>query len=53
LNKIQAFEAGLHAHMTNSFGALEKKIVETGAWDKEIEAEFKKIISEFKTTGTW
>ncbi len=53
LNKIQAFEAGLHAHMTNSYGALEKKIVETGAWDKEIEAEFKKIISEFKTTGTW
>ncbi len=53
LNKIQAFEAGLHAHMTNSYGALEKKIVETGAWDKEIEAEFKKIISEFKTTGSW
>ncbi len=53
LNKIQAFEAGLHAHMTNSYGALEKKIVEAGAWDKEIEAEFKKIISEFKTTGTW
>ncbi len=53
LNKIQAFEAGLHSHMTNSYGALEKKIVETGAWDKEIEAEFKKIISEFKTTGTW
>ncbi len=53
LNKIQAFEAGLHSHMTNSYGALEKKIVETGAWHKQIEAEFKKIISEFKTTGTW
>ncbi len=53
LNKIQAFEAGLHAHMTNSYGVLEKKIIETGAWDKDIEAEFKKIISEFKTTGTW
>lgn len=53
LNKIQDFEAGLHAHMANSFGDLQKKIVETGAWDKEIEAEFKKIISEFKTTGTW
>jgi F-type H+/Na+-transporting ATPase subunit alpha len=53
LNKIQAFEAGLHAHMANSYGDLQKKIIETGAWDKEIEAEFKKIISEFKTTGTW
>jgi F-type H+/Na+-transporting ATPase subunit alpha len=53
MNKVLAFEAGLHAHMSNSYGALEKKIVETGAWDKEIEAEFKKLISEFKTTGSW
>ncbi|MEO8003046.1 MAG: F0F1 ATP synthase subunit alpha [Arenimonas sp.] len=53
LNKIQAFEAGLHAHMANSYGDLQKKIIETGAWDKDIEAEFKKIISEFKTTGSW
>jgi F-type H+/Na+-transporting ATPase subunit alpha len=53
MNKVLAFEAGLHAHMANSYGALEKKIVETGAWDKDIEAEFKKIISEFKTTGSW
>jgi F-type H+/Na+-transporting ATPase subunit alpha len=53
MNKVLAFEAGLHAHMSNSYGALEKKIVETGAWDKDIEAEFKKLISEFKTTGSW
>ncbi len=53
LNQIQSFEAGLHAHMANSYGDLQKKIIETGAWDKDIEAEFKKIISEFKTTGTW
>jgi F-type H+/Na+-transporting ATPase subunit alpha len=53
LNKIQAFEAGLHAHMANSYGDLQKKVLETGAWDKEIEGEFKKIISEFKTTGSW
>jgi len=53
LNKIQAFEAGLYAHMANSYGDLQKKIVDTGAWDKDIEAEFKKIISEFKTTGSW
>jgi F-type H+/Na+-transporting ATPase subunit alpha len=53
MNKVLAFEAGLHAHMSNSYGALEKKIVETGVWDKEIEAEFKKLISEFKTTGSW
>ena len=53
LNKLLAVEAGLHAHMSNTQGALEKKIVETGAWDKEIEAQFKQIISEFKATGSW
>ena len=53
LAKLLAFEAGLHAHLTNTQGALEKKIVETGAWDKDIEASFKQVISEFKGTGTW
>jgi len=51
--KILPFEAGLHAHLANNYGALEKNIVATGAWDKEIEAQFKQIISEFKTTGSW
>ncbi|MDO9283646.1 MAG: F0F1 ATP synthase subunit alpha, partial [Aquabacterium sp.] len=53
LAKLLAFEAGLHAHLTNTQGELEKKIVETGAWDKDIEASFKQVISEFKGTGTW
>jgi F-type H+-transporting ATPase subunit alpha len=53
LNKILPFEAGLHAHLTNTQGELEKRIVETGAWDKDIEAQFKSVISEFKSTGTW
>ncbi len=51
--QILPFEAGLHAHMANSFGELESSIVATGAWDKDIEAQFKRIISEFKTTGSW
>ncbi len=53
MNKILAFEAGLHAHLANSYGDLQKQIVETGAWDKDIEGSFKKLISEFKTTGSW
>lgn len=51
--QVMAFEAGLHQHMTNSYSDLEKSIVATGAWDKEIEAKFKQIVSEFKTTGSW
>ena len=53
LAQILAFEAGLHAHMANNYGELEKNIVATGAWDKDIEAKFKQIVSEFKTTGSW
>jgi len=53
LAKVLPFEAGLHAHLSNTQGELEKKIVETGAWDKDIEASFKQVISEFKTTGSW
>ena len=53
LPQILAFEAGLHAHMANSYAELEKRIVASGAWDKEIEAQFQQIISEFKATGSW
>jgi F-type H+-transporting ATPase subunit alpha len=53
LPQILAFEAGLHAHMANSYGDLEKNIVATGAWDKDIDAQFKQMISEFKATGSW
>ncbi len=50
---ILPFEAGLHAHMANNYGELEKNIVATGDWNKDIEAQFKQIVSEFKTTGSW
>ncbi|MFN3965757.1 F0F1 ATP synthase subunit alpha [Silanimonas lenta] len=53
LAKIGAFEAGLHAHAANTQGALMDKIVQTGAWDKEIEAQFKALITEFKSTGSY
>jgi F-type H+-transporting ATPase subunit alpha len=53
LNKILPFEAGLHAHLTNTQGALEQKVVDSGAWDKEIEGLFKQIIAEFKASGAW
>ena len=48
-----AFEEALHAHFANTQGALMDKIVQTGAWDKDIEAAFKQGVSDFKTTGTW
>jgi F-type H+-transporting ATPase subunit alpha len=29
------------------------KIVSSGAWDKEIEGQFKALITEFKATGSF
>src|SRR5690348_6375775 len=51
--KIGAFEQGLLAHFANTQGALVAKIDQTGDWNDEIEAAFKKGIEEFKATGTW
>jgi F-type H+-transporting ATPase subunit alpha len=53
INKIQAFEAGLHAHMHANYGDVMKKLVDTGDWNGDIEGTFKKAIAEFKKTGSW
>ena len=53
VNKILAFEEGLHAHFVNTQGALIDQINSTGNWNDDIEGAFKKGIGEFKTTGSW
>jgi len=53
VNKLLALEEGLHAHFANTQGELINKINATGGWDNDIEAAFKKGITEFKTTGSW
>src|SRR5690554_1062148 len=53
VNKIMAFEEGLHAHFANTQGELVSKINSTGNWNDEIEAAFRKGIEEFKATGSW
>ena len=53
VGKIGAFEAGLHAHLSHTQGELEQRVVASGAWDKDIEAAFRAVIQEFKTTGSW
>ncbi|MBB1087061.1 F0F1 ATP synthase subunit alpha [Lysobacter sp. SG-8] len=53
VNKIGAFEDGLHAHFTNTRGDLVGQVNSTGNWNDEIEGQFKAGIEEFKKTGTW
>ncbi len=51
--KIGAFEEGLHAHFANTKGELMSKTNDSGNWNDEIEAEFKKGIEEFVATGSF
>ncbi|AWV08550.1 F0F1 ATP synthase subunit alpha [Marilutibacter maris] len=53
VNKIGAFEDGLHAHFVNTKGELVDQVNSTGGWNDDIEGAFKKGIEEFKSTGTW
>jgi F-type H+-transporting ATPase subunit alpha len=51
--KILPFEAGLHAYMANTYGALMDRIVATGDWNDDIEGQFKQALDEFKKTGSY
>ena len=53
LPKILPFEAALHAHFYSNYADLMKKIVDSGDWNNDIEAQFKKGLEEFKKTGSW
>lgn len=53
VKKIVAFDAALIAYFRSEHAAVMQKIDETGAWDKDIEAEFKAGIEKFKATQTY
>ncbi|MEM9321295.1 MAG: F0F1 ATP synthase subunit alpha [Pseudomonadota bacterium] len=53
LDKVLAFESGLHAHLRSNHADVMDKINETGAWNDEFQAAFEKIVDEFKQTGSW
>ena len=53
VNRILAFEEGLHAHFANTAGALMDRINASGDWNDEIEGAFKGGIEEFRKTGSW
>ncbi len=53
LNKIGSFERGLHDALKSQAGDLMKQINETGAYTDEILQGLRKVIEDFKSTGTW
>ena len=53
VDKVLPFEAGLHAFMHQNHAELMQRVVASGQWDKDIEAEFKAAMDEYKKTGSW
>ena len=53
VTKVVSFEEGLHAHMRSNHQDLLDSVSESGDWDDNIEAAFKKGIEAFKANGTW
>ncbi|WP_405225451.1 F0F1 ATP synthase subunit alpha [Lentisalinibacter sediminis] len=53
VDKVVDFEAALHAFAHASHADLIAKIDDTGAYDDEIQDGLKKVLQEFKETGTW
>ncbi|BBC40408.1 F0F1 ATP synthase subunit alpha [Photobacterium damselae subsp. piscicida] len=53
LIKLADFEAALLSYAKGQFAELVAQIDETGAWNDEIEAQFTKLLEDFKATQTW
>ncbi|MEF1216438.1 F0F1 ATP synthase subunit alpha [Photobacterium damselae] len=53
LTKLADFEAALLSYAIGQFAELVAQIDETGAWNDEIEAQFTKLLEDFKATQTW
>ena len=53
VNRVVAFEAGLHASMASHQSELMDKVNESGDWNDELEAAFHDALKAYKESGTW
>ncbi|OAJ35593.1 F0F1 ATP synthase subunit alpha [Piscirickettsia salmonis] len=53
VNKVVDFEAALLAYFNDQEKDLIAKINDTGAYGDDIEAELKRVVTQFKATQTW
>jgi F-type H+-transporting ATPase subunit alpha len=53
LKKLADFEEALLSYARGQFADLAKEIDSSGAWNKEIEDQFVKLVEDFKATQTW
>ena len=53
VDKVVAFEAGLHAYMAENNAELVERVNADADWNDELEAAFHEAVKAFKDTGTW
>jgi F-type H+-transporting ATPase subunit alpha len=51
--RLGEFEKALHDHMAGHYKDLMDKINSSGDWNDELEAEMRKGVEEFATTGSY
>ncbi|MEX1196482.1 MAG: F0F1 ATP synthase subunit alpha [Pseudohongiellaceae bacterium] len=53
LQKVTAFEQALLSYANSQYAEQLEKVNESGGFDDEVQAQFNKIIEDFKATQTW
>jgi F-type H+-transporting ATPase subunit alpha len=53
INKIVSFEEGMHAHFRSNHKDLLNQVDESGDWNDNIAAAFKKGLDAYKANGSW
>jgi len=53
MNKVLDFESALLAYMNSEHADLLNSVNESGAWNDEIEGQYKAAIEKFKSTQSW
>ena len=53
ISKVVAFEEALHAYMRSNHQEILDSVNQSGDWNENIEAAFRKGVEGFKANGTW
>ena len=53
VSKIVSFEEGMHAHFRSNHQDLLDQVEQSGDWNDNIEAAFKKGLEAYKANGSW
>ncbi len=53
VKELTSFEQALHAHVNSNYVELIKELNATGIFNKDVDAQMKAAVEDFKKTGSW